>query len=392
MLGWLKRITPPPGAPPIEAEPPNPGGGERLERLLVRLGTDLTTEVANSDIDGKAAAKPLSDPVATTAAAETVIDVPPMPEAVALDAPVAPMPIAAIPDAPASSAPKPAGPDTPAAIASPTVDPATADALDAETEVAAIPDSDVAAIVDAAVAAIAEAVMATQAPEAPTRPVAEHPHHSSQMRVIAVCSQKGGSGKTTIAAHLAVQAGLAGNGPAVLIDTDPQGSLAEWWRARSDDVPALATVKLEDLAANLQELQSYGTEIVVIDTPPALTASIEEVIAIADLVIIPARPSPHDLRAVGATVEMVRRAGKPFVFVLNGAAQRANITVQAVAALSEHGRVSPVILYQRTEYAASMIDGRTVVEAAPSGKSAQEIGALWKFVHAQVGVRQAAAA
>jgi len=395
MLGWLKRIAPPPGAPPVEAEPSNPAGGERLERLLVRLGNDPATEAANSDIDGKTAARPLSDPVAATAAVETVIDVPPMPETVALDAPVVPMPITAIADAPAPSVPEPADRDTPAAIASPTVDAATADALDAatdETEVAAIPDSDVAAIVDAAVAAIAEAVMATQAPEAPARPAAEHPQHSSQMRVIAVCSQKGGSGKTTVAAHLAVQAGLAGHGPAVLIDTDPQGSLAEWWRARTDDVPALATVKLEDLAANLQELQSYGTEIVVIDTPPALTASIEEVIALADLVIIPARPSPHDLRAVGATVEMVRRAGKPFVFVLNGAAQRANITVQAVAALSEHGRVSPVILYQRTEYAASMIDGRTVIEAAPSGKSAQEIAALWKFVHAQVGVRQAAAA
>jgi chromosome partitioning protein len=210
------------------------------------------------------------------------------------------------------------------------------------------------------------------------------------MRIIAVCSQKGGSGKTTLAGHLAVQAGLAGNGPAVLIDTDPQGSLAEWWRARKDDTPALAKVKLEELEDNLAELRGYGTAVTIIDTPPALTHSIEQVMAIADLVIIPARPSPHDLRAVGATVEMCRRAGKPFVFVVNGAAQRANITVQAVAALSEHGRVAPVILYQRTEYAASMIDGRTVLEAGPAGKSAQEIAALWKFIHAQINMRAAA--
>ena len=213
---------------------------------------------------------------------------------------------------------------------------------------------------------------------------------SGQMRVIVVASQKGGSGKTTIAGHLAVQAGLAGHGPALLIDTDPQGSLTEWWRARKDEAPALANVKLEEVAGNLAELRSYGTAVTIIDTPPALTDSIEQAMAIADLVIIPARPSPHDLRAVGATVEMCRRAGKPFVFVLNGAAQRANITVQAAAALSEHGRVSPVMLHQRTEYAASMIDGRTVLEAAPASKSAREIAELWHFVHAQIGLRQVA--
>ena len=223
-----------------------------------------------------------------------------------------------------------------------------------------------------------------------SKTASEFTRESSQMRIIAVASQKGGSGKTTVAGHLGVQAGLAGHGPALLIDTDPQGSLAGWWRARKDDAPALAQVKLEELEDNLAELRSYGTAITIIDTPPALTGSIEQVMAIADLVVIPTRPSPHDLRAVGATVAMCRRAGKPFVFVLNGAAQRANITVQAAAALSEHGQVSPVILHQRTEYAASMIDGRTVVEAAPSGNSAQEIAELWKFVYAQISLREAA--
>ncbi len=213
---------------------------------------------------------------------------------------------------------------------------------------------------------------------------------SAGMYVIAVASQKGGSGKTTIAAHLAVRAAAAGNGPVVLIDTDPQGSLAEWWHARADDTPALASVKPEALAANLAELRSYGTAIAVIDTPPALTGSIEQVIATADLIVIPARPSPHDLRAASGTVEMARKAGKPFIFVVNGASPRASITAQAVAALSEHGRVAPVILYQRTEYAASMIDGRTVTETAPSGRSAQEIIELWQAVYAQIGLRVAA--
>ena len=210
------------------------------------------------------------------------------------------------------------------------------------------------------------------------------------MRIIALASQKGGSGKTTIAAHLAVQAARAGQGPAVLIDTDPQGSLAEWWRERKDDTPALATVKLDELDSNLAELRSYGTAVAIVDTPPALTGSIERVVAVADLVLIPTRPSPHDLRAVAATVAMASRAGKPFLFIVNGAAPRANITAEAVAALSEHGRVAPVILYQRTDYAASMIDGRTVVETAPSSRSAQEVAELWKYVHTLLRKRAAA--
>jgi chromosome partitioning protein len=210
------------------------------------------------------------------------------------------------------------------------------------------------------------------------------------MRIIALASRKGGSGKTTIAAHLGVQAGRVGEGPAVLIDTDPQGSLGEWWRERKDETPALATVKLEDLTASIAELRSYGTAATIIDTPPAIASSIEQVIVMSDLVLIPTRPSPHDLRAVAGTVELVRKAGKPFLFVINGAAPRANITAEAVAALSEHGRVVPAILYQRTEYASSMIDGRTVMETAPSGKSAREIEELWKYVSAQIRRRAAA--
>src|SRR5216683_1055320 len=209
----------------------------------------------------------------------------------------------------------------------------------------------------------------------------------TETRVIVVACQKGGAGKTTIAAHLAVQAGRVGQGPAILVDTDPQGSLGEWRSARKDDAPALATANLADLAANPAELWSGKAAFAIIDTPPALTASIEQVIAIADLVLIPARPSPHDLRAIGAMVNMARRAGKPFLFVINGAAPRANITAEAVAALSEHGRVAPIILYQRTDYAASMIDGRTVMETVPGGRSAQEIAELWKYVYAQISLR-----
>jgi len=217
----------------------------------------------------------------------------------------------------------------------------------------------------------------------------------TQTQVIVVASQKGGVGKTTIAAHLAVRAGLEGHGPAVLVDTDPQGSLTEWWQARKDeqsldDEPALVTVKLDELPSELVRLRRSGIAIAIIDTPPALTISIEQAIKTADLVLVPARPSPHDLRAIGATVGLTRKAGKPFLFVVNGAAPRASITAEAVAALSEHGRVVPTILYQRTDFAGSMIDGRTVMETAPTGRSALEIGELWKHVYAQITMSAAA--
>jgi chromosome partitioning protein len=212
----------------------------------------------------------------------------------------------------------------------------------------------------------------------------------SGIRLIAVCSQKGGVGKTTIAAHLAVQAAMMGQGPAVLIDADPQGSLAEWYRARGDDGLPLLTVKPDNLADELAIIRRRNAAIAIIDTPPALTSDIAQVMAAADLVLIPARPSPHDLRAIGATVDLVRRARTPFLFVINGAANRAHITAECVAALSEHGRVAPVILYQRTEWASSMINGRTVVETAGSGRSAREVADLWSYAYAQIALKAAA--
>ena len=90
------------------------------------------------------------------------------------------------------------------------------------------------------------------------------------------------------------------------------------------------------------------------------------------------------LRAVGSTVELVEAAGKRMVFVINGAAQRAKITGEAAIALSQHGTVAPVTLYQRTDYAASMIDGRTVQEIDAASRSAAEISELWLYVFAQI--------
>ena len=204
------------------------------------------------------------------------------------------------------------------------------------------------------------------------------------MRTLVVASQKGGVGKTTIAGHLAVMAESAGAGPVALIDTDPQGSLSSWWNERKAETPVFVSVDIASLAESLQKLKAAGIKLAIIDTPPAVTETIRTVLAVADLVLIPTRPSPHDLRAVGSTVALVEAVGKRMVFVINGAAQRAKITGEAAIALSQHGTVAPVTLYQRTDFAASMIDGRTVQEIDPVSKSAGEVAELWKYVHTQL--------
>lgn len=200
------------------------------------------------------------------------------------------------------------------------------------------------------------------------------------MKVLVVASQKGGSGKTTLAGHLAVQAELSGDGPVGLIDVDPQGSLADWWNERAAPNPFFIQTAVPRLADDIRELAAHGLELLIIDTPPALTATIADVIRVADLVLIPTRPSPHDLRSIGSTMELVEHLGKPLVFVVNGAAARARITSEAVSLLSQYGPLAPSIIHQRVDFAAAMIDGRTVMELPGESRSAEEVGELWGYL------------
>jgi len=205
------------------------------------------------------------------------------------------------------------------------------------------------------------------------------------MQVLVFASRKGGSGKTTLAGHLAVQAERSGAGPVALLDIDPQGSLADWWNARAADTPRFVKTSLPRLEKDLQALQDSGIGLLVVDTPPALNKSVEQVVGRADLVVIPTRPSPHDLRSIGATVEMVEHLGKPLVFVLNSATQRAKITAESIALLSEHGTLAPAIMHHRVDYASSMIDGRTVMELGGATKAKEEIAMLWDYLSRRMG-------
>lgn len=206
------------------------------------------------------------------------------------------------------------------------------------------------------------------------------------MHVLAIASRKGGSGKTTLTGHLSVEAERRGHGPVAIMDVDPQGSLADWWNERADPTPVFVNTTLDTLAADIERLRDAGIRTVIIDTPPAITGAIRQVVDVSDLVLIPTRPSPHDLRSVKATVALVEDMDKPLVFVINAATPRARITKEAVVALSQHGPLVPSLIHQRVDFASSMIDGRTVMEMPGAQLAKQEIERTWDYLANRLGI------
>ena len=106
------------------------------------------------------------------------------------------------------------------------------------------------------------------------------------MRNIVIASSKGGTGKSTLTGHLAVEAERQGGGPVAIVDTDPQGTLSDWWNARQTPTPLFAAADIAQLPSHLEALRQHGIEIVVIDTPPAFTQTTHRTLAVADLVAL----------------------------------------------------------------------------------------------------------
>jgi chromosome partitioning protein len=200
------------------------------------------------------------------------------------------------------------------------------------------------------------------------------------MKTIVATSQKGGSGKTTLCAHLAVEAEHQGDGPIWLIDTDKQGTLSQWHERRTAETPQRADLPFAQLTAGLSLLEKRGAAFCFVDTAPAISDQTAAIIDLADLLLVPVRPSPADLWAVSQTVELIRHAGKPFLFVITQAKPQANITAQAVAALSHHGRVAQSFIADRVSYAAAMTDGHSATELSQRSPCVQEITGLWADV------------
>ena len=201
------------------------------------------------------------------------------------------------------------------------------------------------------------------------------------MKSIVISSQKGGSAKSTLATLLSVEAERAGDGPTWIIDTDQQGTLTRWHERREAKTPLLAALPFASLRVGLASLgEKRGAAFCFIDTAPAISGQSASLIELADLVLIPVQPSPGDLWAVADTIEIVKAAGKPFRFVITKAKAHANITAEAIAALSNHGPVAASFIADRVAYAAALGSGQTAPEMQPKGNAAAETAKLWQDI------------
>jgi chromosome partitioning protein len=204
------------------------------------------------------------------------------------------------------------------------------------------------------------------------------------MKKLAVLSQKGGVGKTTIAVNLAVAADRQDLAAAV-IDIDPQISAARWGDSRKSESPAVISAHAERLPQILETCRQNGADLIIIDTAPhaesdALTAARQ-----ADFILIPCRPSIVDLRAIESTINIVRLAGKPACVVLNQAQVRGSLTQEAAEAVKDLGvDLVPTEIVSRVAFIHAFTTGLGVQEYEPEGKAALEIQAL--FIHIQTAL------
>jgi chromosome partitioning protein len=201
------------------------------------------------------------------------------------------------------------------------------------------------------------------------------------VRTLAIVSQKGGSGKTTIAVHMAVCAALSELKTAIL-DIDPQHSAYGWNQSRPDErkLDAVAA-DASQLAALLRQAEEAGVDLAIIDTAPHSSGDAAVAAKLADLVLIPCRPARFDLDAVASTLEIIKAASTQAVVVINAASPRGPLAEEARTALTRQGAtvVTPV-LHQRVAYSHAVIDGQSVHEYEPGGAAANEITELYNHI------------
>ena len=210
-------------------------------------------------------------------------------------------------------------------------------------------------------------------------------YQGGSMRTIAVLARKGGVGKTTVSVHLAVAAGEAGR-RVLLIDLDPQRSAAGWWRERKAATPELVEADPRQLPKILAAAAEDGIDLAVIDTRPSAEADAALAAKLADLALVVTRPAVLDLRAIGATTELVKAAGRPGLVLLNACPPGRDDIEPAIVREAREGLVAyglPVArtsLGQRAAMSHALIDGRSVTEFDGDGKAAAEIRSLWKEI------------
>ena len=201
------------------------------------------------------------------------------------------------------------------------------------------------------------------------------------MQILALVTQKGGSGKSTIASSLATAAHEAGE-RVFIIDMDPQASLVKWFKVRGKKDVAVEAVTPAKLAPALKALEKAGVTLVIVDTPGAESSAAEAAMKVASLCIIPARPNVFDLWASEATRKTLRALKRDYVFLLNQcppAQQSARVEEGAKALEAMGGLITPMIS-SRVDYQEAARQGLGVTELHSSGTAADEMRRLWKSV------------
>lgn len=200
-------------------------------------------------------------------------------------------------------------------------------------------------------------------------------------KVITLVTQKGGSGKSTLCVSLAVAAQETGKVVCIL-EIDKQATASQWARERGGKAPEVGQTTAERLAATLQRIHGSGEyDYVFIDTPGIDSPSTNEAMRVADLCLIPCRPTPADLRGVGPTLSAMHRLEKDFAFVLNQTPPRSYRVRETEEGLRVLGVLAPARVVMRTDHQDAVGCGKGVTEFNPEGQAAAEVRQLWQWVH-----------
>jgi chromosome partitioning protein len=207
------------------------------------------------------------------------------------------------------------------------------------------------------------------------------------MHTVVVGTQKGGSGKSTIATGLAIAA-MEDGYRVGMVETDPQGTVSNWGRRRDNPEPRIVHINTgAEIERALLSLKHSGCKLVVIDTAPTNNALSISAFSAADFCLIPSRPSPADIEAALPTLNAIRKLGKPFAFVLNQAPARSFRLSEAAVALNAVGVLALPYIVQRNDHQDALGAGMGVTEFAPPSKAADEIRGLWRWISKELAAR-----
>ena len=199
------------------------------------------------------------------------------------------------------------------------------------------------------------------------------------MKVLAVLSQKGGVGKTTLATSLAVAAETAGKSVA-LIDLDPQATASFWHDTRGKETPAVVSVQPVRLPAVLKAAEEQGTDLVIIDGAAVQREIAYDAAAVSDFVLVPTKPAVFDIKSMTETIKAVQQHDKPLAVVLNMIAPTGVENTDAFDAAQVLGvDICPITIGNRKAFFRSQGEGLAVQEYEPGGKAAEEIQELYAY-------------